>query len=221
MKTGIITTNTYLNHDTGQGHPERADRVTVVIDHLKKVKSKNLIWKKPAKFDLKYLEYAHDKNYLNNVTESFPKQGLNFLDGDTIVSPGSKEATKDAVGSILTAIDGTYLTTGGASGLTAQYGNGTVLGFDMEGSASIPANLEGQLLAVLVLSPEYTGSGAEVTATISNFVISGIYNGANIGLASCDTDFDPLNGCLPVPSLLHPGEPDQQCHWQSAAGLHH
>ena len=95
-----------MNHNTGQGHPERADRVTVVIDHLKKLKSKNLIWKKPAKFDLKYLEFAHDKNYLNNVTESFPKQGLNFLDGDTIVSPGSKDATKDAVGSILTAIDG-------------------------------------------------------------------------------------------------------------------
>ena len=38
MKTGIITTDTYSNHDTGQGHPERADRVTVVIDHLKKSK---------------------------------------------------------------------------------------------------------------------------------------------------------------------------------------
>ena len=106
MKTGIVTTDTYLNHDTGQGHPERADRVTVVIDHLKKIKSKNLIWKKPVKFDLKYLEYAHDKNYLDNVSESFPKQGLNFLDGDTIVSPGSKDATRDAVGSILTGIDG-------------------------------------------------------------------------------------------------------------------
>ena len=106
MKTGIITTDTYLNHDTGQGHPERADRVTVVLDHLKKKKSKNLIWKKPAKFDFKYLECAHDKNYLDNVNESFPKQGLNFLDGDTIVSPGSKDATRDAVGSMLTAIDG-------------------------------------------------------------------------------------------------------------------
>ena len=42
MKTGIITTDTYLNHDTGQGHPERADRVTVVIDHLKKIKSLDL-----------------------------------------------------------------------------------------------------------------------------------------------------------------------------------
>ncbi len=106
MKTGIITTDTYLNHDTGQGHPERADRVTVVIDHLKKIKSKNLIWKKSVKFDLKYLEYAHDKNYLNNVKDSFPKEGLNFLDGDTIISPGSKKATADAVGSIISAIDG-------------------------------------------------------------------------------------------------------------------
>ena len=52
------------------------------------------------------MELAHDKRYLDNVKDSFPKQGLNFLDGDTIISPGSKNATRDAVGSILTAIDG-------------------------------------------------------------------------------------------------------------------
>ena len=106
MKTCIITTDSYLNHDTGQGHPERPDRVTTIIDHLKKAKLKNLIWKKPKKFNIKYLEFAHNKNYLNNVKDSFPKQGLNFLDGDTIISPGSKEATIDAVGSIITAIEG-------------------------------------------------------------------------------------------------------------------
>ena len=106
MKTGIITTNTYLNHNTGAGHPERADRVTVIINHLKKEKSKDLIWKKTKKFDSKYLQFAHDKDYLNKVKNSFPEQGLHFLDGDTIVSPGSKEATRDAVDSVLTAIDG-------------------------------------------------------------------------------------------------------------------
>ena len=89
MTTGIITTDTYFNHDTGRGHPEGADRVTVIIDHLKKIKSKNLTWKKPEKFDLKYLELTHDKDYLSSIKDSFPKQGLNFLDGDTIVSPGS------------------------------------------------------------------------------------------------------------------------------------
>ena len=80
MKTGIITTDTYLNHDTGHGHPERADRVTAVIDSLKKTKSKNLVWQKAKKFDLKYLQLTHGKDYLNSVKESFPTNGLNFLD---------------------------------------------------------------------------------------------------------------------------------------------
>ena len=103
MKTGIITTETYLNHDTGQGHPERADRVSVVIENLKK--NKKLIWKKPLKFDAKYLKIAHKSDYIDEVEESFPKKGLHFLDGDTIVSPGSKQASSDAVASIITAID--------------------------------------------------------------------------------------------------------------------
>ena len=45
-------------------------------------------------------------DYINQVQKSFPQNGFNFLDGDTVVSPGSKDATKDAVGSILTAIEG-------------------------------------------------------------------------------------------------------------------
>ena len=106
MKTGIITTDTYLDHNTGQGHPERADRVSAVIESLKKFKNKNLIWKKPSTFDRKLLEITHDNNYVNQVEKSFPEKGLVFLDGDTIVSPGSKQATLDAVGSIITAIDG-------------------------------------------------------------------------------------------------------------------
>ena len=106
MSTGIITTDTYSNHDTGQDHPERADRVSVVIENLKKFKNKNLIWKKPAKFDAKYLKIAHNANYINEVEKSFPKKGLFFLDGDTIISPGSKQASSDAVGSVITAIDG-------------------------------------------------------------------------------------------------------------------
>ena len=106
MKTGIITTDSYLNHDTGQGHPERADRVSIVIENLKKFKNKDLVWKKPTKFDSKYLEIAHNVNYVNEVAKSFPKKGLFFLDGDTIISPGSKQASSDAVGSIITAIDG-------------------------------------------------------------------------------------------------------------------
>ena len=106
MKTGLITSNTYQNHNTGNGHPEKIDRVTVIIDNLKKLNKKNLIWKKPSNYKRELLENTHNKDYINFVEKSFPEKGLSFLDGDTIISPGSKEATADAVGSIITAIDG-------------------------------------------------------------------------------------------------------------------
>ena len=106
MKTGLITSDTYQNHNTGDGHPEKIDRVTAVIDNFKKIDNKNLIWKKPNKFENSFLIKTHSSNYIDQVNKSFPKKGYNFLDGDTIVSPGSKDATKDAVGSIITAIDG-------------------------------------------------------------------------------------------------------------------
>ena len=106
MKTGLITSDTYQNHNTGDGHPEKIDRVTAVIDNFKKLDNKNLIWKKPAKFHKSLLENTHSPDYINFVEKSFPKKGLSFLDGDTIISPGSKDATKDAVGSIIAAIDG-------------------------------------------------------------------------------------------------------------------
>ena len=106
MKTGLITSDTYQNHNTGDGHPEKIDRVTAVIDNFKRLNNKNLIWKKPSKFDRSLLEITHNSDYINFVEKSFPEIGLSFLDGDTVISPGSKEATSDAVGSIITAIDG-------------------------------------------------------------------------------------------------------------------
>jgi acetoin utilization deacetylase AcuC-like enzyme len=106
MKTGLITSDTYQNHNTGDGHPEKIDRVRVILDNFKKLQNKNLIWKKPSKFDRSLLEITHNSDYIKFVEKSFPEKGLSFLDGDTIVSPGSREAASDAVGSIITAIDG-------------------------------------------------------------------------------------------------------------------
>ncbi len=106
MKTGLVTSDTYQNHNTGEGHPEKIDRVTAVIDNFKKLDNKNLIWKKPTNFDLDLLIKTHSLDYINQVQKSFPQNGFNFLDGDTVISPGSRDATKDAVGSILAAIEG-------------------------------------------------------------------------------------------------------------------
>ena len=106
MKTGLVTSDTYQNHNTGEGHPEKIDRVTAVINNFKNINNKELIWKKPAKFDQSFLINTHSSKYIDLVNKSFPENGLAFLDGATVVSPGSKEATKDAVGSIISAIDG-------------------------------------------------------------------------------------------------------------------
>ena len=104
MKTSVITSLTYQNHDTGPGHPERVDRVKVVNEELKKLDEK-IKWFEPKLFDHTIIEKVHNKNYLEKISILFPKSGIQFLDGDTIVSPGSKEAAIDAVGSIILGID--------------------------------------------------------------------------------------------------------------------
>ena len=106
MKTGLITSDTYQNHDTGPGHPEQIARVSVIEDNFKKLNNKNLLWKKPSKVSDEILLTTHNTDYINMVKSSFPTKGFSSLDGDTIISPGSKNATLDAVGSIITAIDG-------------------------------------------------------------------------------------------------------------------
>ncbi len=104
MKTAIISSKTSINHLTGDGHPEQPKRVIAITEKLKK--NKNLIWDKPVNFDQNILKKVHNEKYINMVKKSFPTKGLKFLDGDTIISPGSKDATIDAVGSVIKAIDG-------------------------------------------------------------------------------------------------------------------
>ena len=104
MKTAIVTSDTSENHLTGDGHPEQPKRVRSIINVLKK--KKDLIWEKPSIVPEKILKLTHTEDYIQNLKDSFPQKGINFLDGDTVVSPGSKEAVFDAAGSTIRAIDG-------------------------------------------------------------------------------------------------------------------
>jgi|TARA_Y100000389_G_scaffold34257_1_gene29124 acetoin utilization deacetylase AcuC-like enzyme len=106
VKTGLITSDTFQNHDTGPGHPEQIARVSVIIENFKKLNNKHILWKKPSPISENIIKDTHDIDYINLVKNSFPNKGFSSLDGDTIISPGSKEATFDAAGSIITAIDG-------------------------------------------------------------------------------------------------------------------
>ena len=104
MNTAIVTSDSSEDHITGDGHPEQPKRVSAVINKLRK--RDKLLWIKSEKFDQKILKKVHGSDYIESVENSFPSNGLKFLDGDTIISPGSKKATYDAVGSIIKAVDG-------------------------------------------------------------------------------------------------------------------
>ena len=106
MKTGLIFSNSYQNHDTGPGHPEQIARVSVIIEKLRRYNNNNILWKKPSIITDDIIKDTHDDAYVDLVKNSFPTKGFSSLDGDTIISPGSKDATFDAAASIITAIDG-------------------------------------------------------------------------------------------------------------------
>jgi acetoin utilization deacetylase AcuC-like enzyme len=105
VTTCIFTADSSIQHDTGPDHPECPERIPSIINGLKKIQSKNLAWKSVGSFDEKYIKLTHSEKYFEKINQSFPKEGLDFLDGDTIVSKGSKKAAHDAVGSIINAID--------------------------------------------------------------------------------------------------------------------
>ena len=106
MKTGLVTSDTFENHDTGPGHPEQIARISVINENFKKLNNPNILWKKPSIISDEIIKNTHDAKYVDLVKKSFPSKGFSSLDGDTILSPGSKEATFDAAGSIIAAIDG-------------------------------------------------------------------------------------------------------------------
>ena len=105
MKTGFISTKSSLEHDTGDGHPENKYRIQSILERLKKKNFSALEWSSPNKFDEKYLKKTHNSHYISEVKKNFPTKGQFFLDGDTVISPGSKEASYDAVSSIISAVD--------------------------------------------------------------------------------------------------------------------
>ena len=105
MKTGLIFTKSSLNHETGDGHPENKYRIQSILDRLKTKKNLNLEWSEPNKIDISFLNKTHDNNYIKKIKTAFPKKGYTFLDGDTVLSPGSENASYDAVKSMITAVE--------------------------------------------------------------------------------------------------------------------
>jgi acetoin utilization deacetylase AcuC-like enzyme len=109
MATLLITHPCFLDHDTGPGHPERADRMRAIDKVLAHDVFKDLKREEaPLRDDVEeQIRLAHPAAYLEKIRAAV--EGLDHrshLDPDTAVSPGSWEAALRAVGAGLHAVDG-------------------------------------------------------------------------------------------------------------------
>ncbi|MCB1686128.1 MAG: histone deacetylase family protein, partial [Pseudomonadales bacterium] len=103
--TLLLTHPACLAHDTGYGHPEQADRLRAIEGALGAKAFSGLKREEAPLADLAAIERLHPKAYVEAVQAAIPKELHNWLDPDTVVSPGSWEAALRATGAVLRAVD--------------------------------------------------------------------------------------------------------------------
>ena len=105
MTTLYYTHEACLGHDTGPGHPERADRLRAVHAALEGPAFAALERREPPLAEADALGRVHGEDYVRGVLEAVPGSGYARLDPDTVVSAGSGEAALRAAGSVIAAVD--------------------------------------------------------------------------------------------------------------------
>ena len=106
MRTAYISHPVCHKHDTGEGHPENARRLTAIEDRLIAA----------GLFDvLRYIDApevtehqllrVHKQGYLEALNSMLPESGYAHLDADTVISPDSLDAARRAAGAVVVAVD--------------------------------------------------------------------------------------------------------------------
>jgi len=105
MNTALFTHPACIEHDTGLGHPECADRLKVVLAALESEQFYLLDRREAPRAEIEQITRVHKPDYVAHVLASVPKHGHAGLDADTIISPGSGEAALRAAGALTGAVD--------------------------------------------------------------------------------------------------------------------
>lgn len=92
-----------LAHDTGAGHPERAERLGAVLEAVHDA-FPDLEWIEAPRATRGQLLRVHDERLLATVLSPAPEGSLH-LDPDTVLSPGSPEAALRAAGAGIAAVE--------------------------------------------------------------------------------------------------------------------
>src|ERR1700742_2036518 len=105
MSTLLISHHACLDHLTPAGHPERPDRLRAVEQALEAEKFQTLLRAEGPMASLEQIALCHPMDYVEEIREASPKEGLVQLDADTSMSPGSFEAALRAAGGATFAVD--------------------------------------------------------------------------------------------------------------------
>jgi acetoin utilization deacetylase AcuC-like enzyme len=109
MSTLLLTHPCFLDHDTGEGHPERPDRMRVLDKVFSDPRFDTLVREEaPLRDDCEEaILRVHPDIYLERLKRLRPEPGKPAirLDPDTVLSSGTWEAALRAVGAGLEAVD--------------------------------------------------------------------------------------------------------------------
>ncbi len=108
MNTALFSHSACLYHDTGLGHPESPDRLRAVIGALEAEEFTWLDRREAPPATEEQLARVHALPYVRWIMARIPRteaEGLVQLDGDTLVSAGSREAALRAAGGVCAAVD--------------------------------------------------------------------------------------------------------------------
>lgn len=103
MTVALFTHPDMLEHRPGLGHPERPERLKAVLDALDDA-GLELDRRAATEAAVADLERLHPAAYVARILDAAPVQGLNALDADTLLSPGSVRAARLAAGAVIDAV---------------------------------------------------------------------------------------------------------------------
>jgi acetoin utilization deacetylase AcuC-like enzyme len=105
MSTLLISHPACLDHLTPAGHPERPDRLRAVEQALEAETFQTLAREQAPMAEAEIIALCHPMDYIEEIRNASPSQGMVRLDADTSMSPGSFEAVLRAVGGGAMAVD--------------------------------------------------------------------------------------------------------------------
>lgn len=104
-RTALVYHPDYQLHDPGQGHPERAQRLSAIMAHLETIGLlEDMLRIEPELAAERWLETVHTGPYLRSVREAVAAAPY-ALDADTVVSAQSYRVARLATGGMFSAID--------------------------------------------------------------------------------------------------------------------